>query len=81
MGMTPQYAEQQILEFEEEIAELRATSERLREKMLTFFPNEVSRCEAYGVFDFAWSGNPYDITLESIMPGLRETYANQEEEE
>lgn len=77
MGMTPKYAEQVIREFEEEIAELRETSQRLHTKMATFFLNELSRCEAYGVFDFAWSDNPYDITLESILAELRKEYGEE----
>ena len=36
------------------------------------FPNELSRADAYGVFNVAYSGNRYDITLGKIVDELEE---------
>ena len=54
------------------IDELESKAEEAREIIRANFPNELSRADAYGVFDVAYSGNRYDITLGRIVDELEE---------
>jgi hypothetical protein len=51
--------------------ELQDLSRRASNLVSDQFPNESHRCDAYKVFDFGSSCNPYDVTLEKIISEIR----------
>ena len=50
--------------------ELQNLSGEVKQIMRQTFPDEYTRGDAYGAFDFGTSGNQYDITFESILDSL-----------
>ena len=66
-------------EQDEAVGELRDIVGRLEELgdearsiIKEFFPNELSRLDAYGVFNFAYSNNRYDTTLGKFVDRLED---------
>ena len=47
-----------------------------KDLMRAHFPEEMPRCDAYGVFDFGVSSNPYDTTFNAVLESLE---ANEDE--
>jgi len=45
------------------VDQIEQLSDDAKETVRNYFPNELSRLEAYGVFDMIYSNNRYDITL------------------
>lgn len=54
------------------IDDLEDKAEEAREIVRQYFPNELSRLDGYGVFNVAYSGNRYDVTLGKFVDGLEE---------
>lgn len=49
-----------------------ALSNQARDIIKEHFPSELSHADAYGVFNFAHSNNPHDVTLESVVAHFEE---------
>lgn len=69
-----------LAEILSEVRDLGAEAEQL---VRDFFPAEHSWCEAYGVFQFGTSGNPYDNTMEKLLENIdqQESEGTYDEEE
>ena len=52
-----------------EVGELSSEAEEL---IREYFPQYEAQAEAYGVFQWGWSSNPYDISLTSIVEKIDE---------
>ena len=50
-----------------------------REIVRQSFPNMLSKADAYGAFEFGYSANRYDTTLESIIEEIEEYYYEEED--
>tara|TARA_R110002012_G_scaffold276709_1_gene463747 strand:+ start:648 stop:1892 length:1245 start_codon:yes stop_codon:yes gene_type:complete len=61
-----------VIELRNIIDELEEKAEEAREVIRQYFPNELSRLDGYGVFNVAYSGNRYDVTLGKFVDGLEE---------
>ena len=61
-----------VMELRNIIDELEEKAEEAREIIRQYFPNELSRLDAYGVFDVAYSGNRYNVTLGKFVDRLEE---------
>ena len=61
--------------------ELRQLSEEAEGLCKEHFPSEMPSAEAYGVFDFGSSGNPYDTTYEKLIEGIENDLDPEEDEE
>ena len=61
-----------VMELRNIIDELEEKAEEAREIVRQYFPNELSRLDGYGVFNVAYSGNRYDVTLGKFVDGLEE---------
>ena len=69
--------------------EIEAAGEDAREIVRQYFPNELSRLDAYGAFSNVYSSNRYDVTLGRFIDRLEEegyeiedgvAYVNEEKE-
>jgi len=61
-----------VMELRNIIDDLEDKAEEAREIVRQYFPNELSRLDGYGVFNVAYSGNRYDVTLGKFVDGLEE---------
>ena len=61
-----------VVELRNIIDDLEDKAEEAREIVRQYFPNELSRLDGYGVFNVAYSGNRYDVTLGKFVDGLEE---------
>ena len=61
-----------VVELRNIIGDLEDKAEEAREIVRQYFPNELSRLDGYGVFNVAYSGNRYDVTLGKFVDGLEE---------
>ncbi len=61
-----------VTELRNIVDELEEKAEEAREIVRQYFPNELSRLDGYGVFDVAYSGNRYNVTLGKFVDGLEE---------
>jgi hypothetical protein len=61
-----------VMELRNIINDLEDKAEEAREIVRQYFPNELSRLDGYGVFNVAYSGNRYDVTLGKFVDGLEE---------
>ena len=61
-----------VMELRNIIDELEEKAEEAREIVRQYFPNELSRLDGYGVFNVAYSGNRYDVTLGKFVDGLED---------
>ena len=52
--------------------EIEKKSNETRERVRTYFQNELSRLEGYGAFYLMYSNNRYDVTLGKFVDGLEE---------
>ncbi len=59
---------ERLKEILNELGELASEAEELLEE----FPQHTAQAEAYGVFQWGWSSNPYDITLSSIVDSIED---------
>jgi len=70
--MEDESQESAIMELRNIVDELEEKADDAREVIRQYFPNELSRLDAYGVFNVAYSGNRYDTTLGKFVDGLEE---------
>ena len=71
-----------VMELRNIIDDLEDKAEEAREIVRQYFPNELSRLDGYGVFNVAYSGNRYDVTLGKFVDGLEEgNYDNLDDED
>jgi len=61
-----------VYELRNIVDQLEEKAEEAREIVRQYFPNELSRLDGYGVFDVAYSGNRYNVTLGKFVDGLEE---------
>jgi hypothetical protein len=61
-----------VMELRNIVDELEEKAEEAREIVRQYFPNELSRLDGYGVFDVAYSGNRYNVTLGKFVDGLED---------
>lgn len=69
-----------LYELESLIGEIDVIANQCRSIIRDNFPEELSRCDAYQVFSFAESSNPYDVTLQKVIDDLWEELKNPEPE-
>lgn len=62
------------------LEELNSLSDECKDLVKEHFPGSVRWCDAYGVFDFGTSGNPYDSTFERLLQDLEEEELEEERE-
>jgi hypothetical protein len=55
---------------EEILCEVSELGAEARDLVKEFFPAERNWCDAYGVFQFGESGNPYDNTMEKLLENI-----------
>ncbi len=61
-----------VMELRNIIDDLEDKAEEAREIVRQYFPNELSRLDGYGVFNVAYSGNRYDVTLGKFVDRLED---------
>ena len=61
-----------VIELRNIVDELEEKAEEARELVRQYFPNELSRLDGYGVFDVAYSGNRYNVTLGKFVDNLED---------
>lgn len=61
-----------VMELRNIVDELEQKAEEARELVRQYFPNELSRLDGYGVFDVAYSGNRYNVTLGKFVDNLED---------
>ena len=61
-----------VIELRNIVDDLEDKADQARELVRQYFPNELSRLDGYGVFDVAYSGNRYNVTLGKFVDGLEE---------
>jgi hypothetical protein len=71
-----QYAIQDLKDILNQLEDL---SQQARSIVADHFPREMSRAEAYGVFDFGSSRNQYDNTFASMIKDLEDELKYDEE--
>jgi hypothetical protein len=71
-----QYAIQDLKDILNQLEDL---SQQARSIVADHFPREMSRAEAYGVFDFGSSNNQYDNTFASMIKDLEDELKYDEE--
>lgn len=62
--------EDAIMELRNIVDDLEEKAEEAREVIRQYFPEELSRLDAYGVFNVAYSNNRYDTTLGKFVDNL-----------
>ena len=76
-----------VYELRNIVDQIEQLSDDAKETIRNYFPNELSRLEAYGVFDMIYSNNRYDVTLGKLVDRLEsgdyddlddEDYVNEE---
>jgi len=70
-----EHALERLKEILNEIGDLSAEAEGLLEE----FPEHIAQAEAYGVFQWGWSSNPYDTTLSSIVDSIKDDAENEDD--
>jgi hypothetical protein len=68
-----------IYELEEIRDQLNDLKGQCEDLIKEHFPRELSRCEAYDIFNFGDSKNPYDITLTKVIDSLWREHEEQEQ--
>ncbi len=63
-----------LCELEEKICELDYIASEIRGLVQENFPEVMPECDAYSVFDFGVSSNPYDTTISKIFYSLQSKY-------
>ena len=61
-----------VMELRNIVDELEEKADEAREIVRQYFPNELSRLDGYGVFNVAYSGNRYDVTLGKFVDNLED---------
>ena len=61
-----------LIELEELMCELHDLKQTARQLVADNFPEELPSAEAYDIFNFGSSVNPYDTTLEKLVGRLAE---------
>jgi len=61
-----------VIELRNLVDELEEKADEAREIIRQYFPNELSRLDGYGVFDVAYSGNRYNVTLGKFVDRLED---------
>jgi len=69
-----------LMELRNIIDEASALGDQARQIFKEYFPRELSKAEAYGVFDFVESSNRYDTTLVSMVEDI-DAYYDEEDED
>jgi len=59
-----------VYELRNIVDQIEQLSDDAKETIRNYFPNELSRLEAYGVFDMIYSNNRYDVTLGKLVDRL-----------
>lgn len=59
-----------VCELEDLLCQLHDISEEARNIVSEVFPEELPACDAYDVFNFGSSVNPYDSTFEKLVNRL-----------
>lgn len=67
--LTPQQ-QHALADLKQMLEQLEDLSTQVGDVIRQHFPQESSRCEAYGVTNFGWSNNQYDTTLASLIEEL-----------
>ena len=79
-GSLNENKEEGLMELRNIIDEASALGDQARQIFKEYFPRELSKAEAYGVFDFVESSNRYDTTLVSMVEDI-DTYYDEEDED
>lgn len=61
-----------LIELQNVLDQAAELADEAREIVREKFPNQLSRGDAYGIFNFGTSGNQYDHTLESMISDIEE---------
>jgi hypothetical protein len=64
--------EQAVVDLRDAADNIERAGEEAREIVRQYFPNELSRLDAYGAFNNVYSANRYDVTLGSFIDRLEE---------
>ena len=64
--------EQAVVDLRDAADNIERAGEEAREIVRQYFPNELSRLDAYGAFSGVYSANRYDVTLGSFIDRLEE---------
>ncbi|MCP4484871.1 MAG: hypothetical protein GY823_09965 [Flavobacteriaceae bacterium] len=64
--------EQAVVDLRDAADNIERAGEDAREIVRQYFPNELSRLDAYGAFNNVYSANRYDVTLGSFIDRLEE---------
>jgi len=69
---------QRLADISDELADL---GDEVKGIIKEFFPEERQWAEAYKIYWFGYSGNPYDNTLETLIRNIHDRDAEEQEEE
>jgi len=74
--------EDAVMELRNIVDEIEQKSDEARDIVRQYFPNELSRLDAYGAFNAMYSANRYDVTLGKFVDRLEEEgYEIKEDDE